>query len=164
MEVAQAFNGLIMLVRDVSLHYHARVHGMLSNEVSLDFNGLFGRQIQAFHSTKGRIIAAMWKHQLGDHESLDVMSLRAWLKPRDRVLKKICEDNNLTPARRDEYTCEWFQRHLLDFSRSHEDLLCISGPEGCGKTHLSRWIIERLQRPLGKKSRTYNVLLSERDY
>lgn len=153
MEVGQAFNGILVLVRDVSLYYHASVHGMLSNEVSLDFNGLFGGQIRAFHSTKTRIVAAMWKHQLGEHESMDIMTLRSWLKPRDGVLKKMRQNDALTPAKRDEYTCEWFQRHLLDFSRSQEDILSISGPEGSGKTYLSQWIVERLQRPLGKKSR-----------
>ena len=53
---------------------------------------------------------------------------------------------------RDEYTCEWFQKELLDFTRSDDDILVINGKSGCGKSVLSGWIVERLQRPLGRKS------------
>ena len=152
MEVGQAFNGLLMLVRDVSMYYHAMVNGMLSSETSLDFGSLFGRQIKGFQSHKKHIVDAMWKHQLGEQESIDVATLRSWLGPRDSTLKKLHKNRVLTPEHRDEYTCEWFQRHLLDFSRSQDDVLALFGREGCGKTYLSRWIVERLQRPLAKKT------------
>ena len=153
MEVAQAYNGMLILVRDVSTYYHAKVAGMLSDETAIDFTSIFRAQIQGFASRKNRIVDSMWKEQLGEHESMDIATLRSWLHPRDRMLKKLHEDRALTPEHRDEYTCEWFQRHLLDFSRSDSDLLALVGPEGCGKTYLSRWIIERLQRPLSKKIR-----------
>lgn len=98
----------------------------------------------------------MWQHELGDDMSVDVETLRAWLRPRDRNLQTLVKNRVHAPGHRDEYTCEWFQRHLLDFSRSKDDGLAIVGPAGCGKSVLSHWIIERLQRPLGKK--TYETL------
>lgn len=152
-EVGQAFNGMLKLVRDVSIYYHAVVHGMLSGETSLDFMSLFGGQIDEFHAREKHITDAMWKHQLGEHEFMGIATLRSWLDTRDRMLKKLHKERLLTPEHRDEYTCEWFQRHLIDFSRSQEDVIALFGPEGCGKTYLFRWIVERLQRPLGKKTR-----------
>ena len=159
-EVGQAFNGLLILIRDVSMHYHAVVNGMLSSETSLDFGSLFGRQITGFQSRQKHIVDAMWKDQLGEQESMDIATLRSWLGPRDSTLKKLYKNRVLSLEHRDEYTCEWFQRHLLDFSRSKDDLLALFGREGCGKTYLSRWIVERLQRPLAKK--TCKFYVSER--
>ena len=153
MEAGQCFNGMLTIVRDVSMYYHAKVNGMLSNEASLDFNTVFGGQIADFYARKKHLINAMWKHQLGEEQAMDIATLLSWLGPRDRVLKKLHKDRALTPEHRDEYTCEWFQRPLLDFSRSQHDILAVFGPEGCGKTYLSQWTIERLQRPLGKKTR-----------
>lgn len=151
-EVGQAFNGMLKLVRDVSIYYHAAVHGMLSGENSLDFMSLFGGQIDEFYTREKYITDAIWKHQLGENESLGIATLRSWLDTRDRMLKKLHKERLLTPEHRDEYTCEWFHRHLIDFSRSQEDVLALHGPEGCGKTYLSRWTVDRLQRPLGKKT------------
>jgi len=153
MEVAQAFNAMLGLVRDVSTFYHAQVNGMLANETTLDFTTLFRRQVREYSSRKNRVVDSMWKERLGEGESMEIATLRSWLSPRDRMLEKLHEDRTLTPDQRDEYTCEWFQRQLLDFSRSGDDILALHGPEGCGKTYLSRWIVERLQRPLGKKIR-----------
>ena len=145
-----------MLVRDVSIYYYAQANAVSAGQVSLDFNSTFGGHIEAFHKRKSRIADAMWQFELGDDASMEIEALRAWLRPRDRNLQTLAKNRLDAPGHRDEYTCEWFQRHLLDFSRSEEDGLAIVGPAGCGKSVLSRWIIERLQRPLGKK--TYDTL------
>lgn len=155
-QVAQAFNDLLVLVRDVSVYYYVQVNAISAGQVSLDFNGKFGGHIEAFHKRKSRITDVMWQIELGDDASMDVETLRAWLRPRDRNLQTLVKNRSHAPGHRDEYTCEWFQRYLLDFSRSKEDGLSIIGPAGCGKTVLSRWVVERLQRPLGK--RTYETL------
>ena len=132
------------------------MNAISAGQVSLDFNRTFGGHIEAFHKRKSRITDAMWQYKLGDDMSVDVKTLRAWLRPRDRNLQTLVKNRLHAPGHRDEYTCEWFQRHLLDFSRSKDDSLAIVGSAGCGKSVLSRWIIERLQRPLGKK--TYETL------
>lgn len=42
------------------------------------------------------------------------------------------------------------QRHLVDFSRSKENLFLVQGKPGTGKSFLSEWIVERLQRSEGR--------------
>ena len=154
--VGQAFNDLLILIRDISTYYYAQVNAISAGQVSVDFNSAFGGQIEAFHKRKSQITDAMWQIELGDEASMGVETLRAWLRPRDSNLQTLVKNRFHAPGHRDEYTCEWFQRHLLDFSRSKDDGLSIVGPAGCGKSVLSRWIAERLQRPLGK--RTYETL------
>ena len=161
MEVGQAFDCMLSLVRDVSLFYHAQVRGMHASETSLDFTSLFRRQIEAFQLRETQIRDSMWRAQLGDDRSADIANLRTWLGTSDNTLRKLHGDRVLTPEHRDEYTCEWFQRPLLDFSRSQEDVLAVYGPEGCGKTYIARWIVERLQRPLAKKTCKFLNLFRE---
>ena len=150
--LGQVFNDLLILVRDVSTYYYSQVNAISNGQVSLDFNSVFGSRIEAFHKRKSHITDAMWRFELGDDASMDLETLRAWLRPRDLSIQTLVRNRLHAPGHRDEYTCEWFQRHLLDFSRSKNDVLSIIGPAGCGKSVLSRWIIERLQRPVGKKS------------
>ena len=150
-EVGQAFNDLLKLVRDVTLHYRVQISTLSSMEVVLDFNIVFGRNIEAFYGRKDHIIDAMWACKIED-DSLNIHAIRKWLSTRDSTTRKVISDRTAAKGRRDEYTCEWFQRHLLDFSRSDDDVLGITGPSGCGKSILWGWIVERLQRPLGKKS------------
>ena len=150
--LGQVFNDLLILVRDVSTYYYSQVNAISTGQVSLDFNSVFGSRIEAFHKRKSNITDAMWRFELGDDASMDLETLRAWLRPRDLSIQTLVRNRLHAPGHRDEYTCEWFQRHLLDFSRSKNDVLSIIGPAGCGKSVLSRWIIERLQRPVGKKS------------
>ena len=78
--------------------------------------------------------------------------MRKWLAPRDTVLQNLSSDRMASRNVRDEFTCEWFQKNLLDFARSHDEVMAINGEVGCGKSVLSGWIVERLQRPLGRKS------------
>ena len=84
--------------------------------------------------------------------TVDIVTIRQWLAPQDRTLQILTSDRMGTRSARDEYTCEWFQQHLLDFIRSKDYVLAINGKPGSGKTVLSGWIVERLQRPLGRKS------------
>ena len=144
-----------MLVRDVSLHYHVQVNSLTSTAVVLDFNSLFGRTIESFYARKDHIIEAMWASGVTD-DSIDIHSIRLWLSIRDSTIKTLLRDRAASRGRRNEFTCEWFQRTLLDFSRGSKDVLAVTGPAGSGKSKLSAWIVERLQRPLGKK--TYNTL------
>ncbi|KAL8781838.1 MAG: hypothetical protein Q9213_005840 [Squamulea squamosa] len=149
-EVGYSFNDLLILVRDVSLYYRVKLLED-ANKTAFDFNGVFGRQISGFHSRKATIVNAMWEHVLGAQASTQVQTIRTWLQPGDRNLRRFNTDNEVAAGTREEFTCEWFQSHLLAFSRSQDDTLSLQGPAGCGKSTLAGWIVERLQRPLGKK-------------
>lgn len=149
-EVAQGFNAILWLVRDVTFFYRMQLRGP-ARETQFDFNGVFGKKISAFYQLKDHIIDAMWEYTLGNGAPIEVGSLRKWLGPHDAGLQKLLKVDSASSYRR-EFTCEWFQSHLLGFSRSKNDTMAITGPAGCGKTVLSSWIVERLQRPIGKKA------------
>ena len=151
-EVGHVFNALLLLVRDVSIYYQSRISDISSQEVRLDLSSIFSRQIEDFYRYKNHVIDSMWEYSLGEDVSIGIRAIRKWLGPRDSTLQTILDDRLAGKARRDEYTCEWFQRRLLDFSRGEDKMFEITGPAGCGKSVLSGWIIERLQRPLGKKT------------
>ncbi|KAL9029307.1 MAG: hypothetical protein Q9196_002433 [Gyalolechia fulgens] len=150
-EVGYAFNDLLLLVRDVSLYYRARLLGS-APETSFDFNTAFGHQVSGFDQRKAGIVNAMWGHALGHQALSQMQTLRKWLQPSDRASRKLLGGNETRAGGRAEFTCEWFQSHLLAFTRSQNDILAIHGPAGCGKSVLAGWIVERLQRPLGKKT------------
>lgn len=149
-EVGMAFSTLLILVRQVSLYYSSKL-GRADQEASFDFNALFGGQTAAFHQRRHHITDALWEYSLGEEGALDVRAIRKWLGPGDAGLQKLLSENGSNHGGRTEYTCEWFQSHLLSFSRSNNNTLAIHGPTGCGKSVLFSWMIERLQRPLGKK-------------
>lgn len=53
---------------------------------------------------------------------------------------------------RQEFTCEWFESHLMYFVRSKDSNLLVTGKPGSGKSVLTNWIVERLQRLHGTKA------------
>lgn len=87
---------------------------------------------------------------------MDMRRIRDWLSPQDRTLRLISSDIMNSRGKRDEFTCEWFQTHLVEFTRGSEDVFLISGSDGSGKSFLSGWIAERLHRTLDRK--TYAVV------
>ena len=146
--MGQALNSLLLLVRKVSLTYAAGS----KHHASFDFNSKFGGLIAAFHQHRNNIINAMWEHSLGDGAAAEVTTLRKWLGPPDSGLQKLLGVEDTAPTDRSEYTCEWFQSRLLSFTRNKNDTLMIHAPPGSGKSVLAGWIIERLQRPIGRKA------------
>jgi type II secretory ATPase GspE/PulE/Tfp pilus assembly ATPase PilB-like protein len=86
----------------------------------------------------------------------DMQKIRDWLSPADRTLRLLTSDVMNSRGERDEFTCEWFQTHLVGFTRSSEDIFLVTGSGGSGKSFLSGWIAERLQRTLDKKTYIVN--------
>ncbi|KAI4127033.1 MAG: hypothetical protein LQ338_003402 [Usnochroma carphineum] len=128
-ESGYSLNELLILVRDVSLYYRAKLFED-AHESAFDFNTIFGPQMSGFSQRKTGIVNAMWEHVLGPEASTQIQDLRKWLQPGDRTLRKLLLENEAAAGRRDEFTCEWFQSHLLAFSRSRDDVLSLQGPLG----------------------------------
>jgi len=149
-EVGQVLNELLVLVRDVSLYYHTRISTLSSAQVSIDFSSVFSKHILSFYKRKDHIIDALWECRLGD-DCANLRIIRKWLDTHDNITRSVIREQSAANGHRHEHTCEWMGRPLLDFSRSTEDVLAITGPSGSGKSILAGWIVERLQKPLDKK-------------
>jgi hypothetical protein len=94
----------------------------------------------------------IWSHALGGDASRDVHEVRKWLDQRTFLLRSVSAESLAHVSQYDEYTCEWFQQPLYEFTCANEKILGIEGPPGSGKSVLSGWIQERLQRRLGQKT------------
>ena len=79
-------------------------------------------------------------------------SVRSWLSPWAQAVQTISSDRLDAKSVRTEFTCEWSQRFLLDFFRGDDKILNFVGQPGCGKSVLSGWIEERLQRPMSRQN------------
>ncbi|GAB7354328.1 hypothetical protein MBLNU459_g4841t2 [Dothideomycetes sp. NU459] len=162
-DVGRAFHDIHTLVFDVAVYYQRSVRGLSRGTVTVDFISLFRGNLENFYRRKSLIIDHMWRHSLGTKASKDVQKMRAWLDQRSCLLKVVSADRLAYKLQYDQYTCEWFQRHLLDFTRSNQDVLAITAPSGGGKTVLSSWIQERLQRPLDQKTHSTIMYKFEAD-
>ncbi|THW36752.1 hypothetical protein D6C90_00605 [Aureobasidium pullulans] len=151
-DVSRAFRDIHLLVFDVASYYQGSVRGLSRSSVTIDFTFLFREHLNNFNNRKNRIMNHIWSHALGGDASRDVHEIRKWLDQRAFLLRSISAESLTYASQYDEYTCEWFQRHLLEFTRSDQDILAITGPPGSGKSVLSSWIQERLQRPLDRKT------------
>lgn len=142
---------LVHLVGRIAIVYRQRISGMTTSTVSIDFDGEFGPAIRRIWSAKDRLTRNVWKQQLHVkqcHADLDFVQRR--LSPVEPSIKSLIKGRLADKSERAEGTCVWVQSHLLDFLRSSDNVLTISGAAGTGKSMLASWMKERLQRPLGR--------------
>ncbi|KAF2454326.1 hypothetical protein BDY21DRAFT_353647 [Lineolata rhizophorae] len=156
-QLCMMYTDLLTLVTSVAIRFYKAVHGMMSTSVSLDMYEVFGDTIESLNSRQAGVAEAIWTHQiqsdgLDTEEVLDVKSLRAWLAPQDRVLATLGRDHTTFMDQQAEFTCLWFQKPLSKFVQSNDAFMLLNGPMGSGKTVLASSIVERLQRPLGRKT------------
>lgn len=83
--------------------------------------------------------------------SYSVDQIRRFLSPFDSTVASIIQSLGSRQTRT-EFTCEWFDGHLMSFIRSKDRNLLVSGKPGTGKSVLTDWIIERLERLQGAKA------------
>lgn len=83
---------------------------------------------------------------------MDIKTIQGFLAPQDRVLAAAISQDNTSISIRDEFTCLWFQTHLVNFLRGKGNVLAIEGKSGSGKSTLASWVVDRLQRPVGRRS------------
>ncbi|KAL9106362.1 MAG: hypothetical protein Q9227_008631 [Pyrenula ochraceoflavens] len=153
-ELQQAFCTLLGLVSEMAVTIRAKLSATSRRRATFDFFSVFGKTIDSFHRQKETIADAMWTFALQQERiepSMNISAIRQWLEPGDEVLKLLASDTYAAKTNRAEFTCEWFQSHLLDFVRSSSQTFAITGPTGSGKTVLAGWIEERLQRLLARK-------------
>ena len=152
--LGEAFAALIELVGDIALHYRKKLNSMRSSSVTFDFNAAFGDSILAVEKYQKSISKVLWEHNIRKSKvksAVKIATIQDWLVPRDATVKLLTNSKKIDKAKRTEYTCEWLQRHLLEFLRSEDRTFMLNGPVGCGKSVLTDWLEERLQRPLGRK-------------
>ncbi|OCL11089.1 hypothetical protein AOQ84DRAFT_425240 [Glonium stellatum] len=157
-QLCMMYTDLLTLVTDVAIRFYKTANaGMMSSSVSFDMYEVFGDTIETFRSRQVKLTEAIWSYQIEDeglnvNEALDVKMLSRWLAPQDHVLASLSRDHTTFADHQAEFTCLWFQKHLSRFIQSSNNHLTVTGQPGCGKTVLAASIVERLQRPLGRKS------------
>lgn len=77
--------------------------------------------------------------------------IKDFLLPVDTVTRRFTLSRFAGKPRAD-YTCEWFSRHLTDFTRSDNGALLVTGKPASGKTILAEWVVERLQSLSGRRA------------
>ncbi|KAL0256082.1 hypothetical protein SLS55_008474 [Diplodia seriata] len=160
-ELSLALGDMLALAIEITIFYRKSIRSMSTTAVTVDFNITFGRLMETFVQHKDRIANMFWTYQLKNSSEIadihvSIEEIRLWLLPQDRNLQAMVSGRRATRNLRAEFTCEWFDRPLIDFTRSKDNVLTITAETGAGKSILSGWILERLQRPIGKK--TYQAI------
>ncbi|KAF2140797.1 uncharacterized protein K452DRAFT_51263 [Aplosporella prunicola CBS 121167] len=160
-EMSFALADMVNLVVEITVHYRKSIRTMSAEMVTVDFTITFGSQMESFILRRDRITDHMWTYQLKHSPEIteiqvSIESIRQWLLPQDRTLQALSTRRGAARASRAEFTCEWFDRCLIDFFRSRDGVLTVSAETGAGKTALHGWILERLQRPVSR--RTYSAV------
>ncbi|KAF2091004.1 hypothetical protein K490DRAFT_34171 [Saccharata proteae CBS 121410] len=156
-ELGLAMADMVGLSVEVVLVYRKSLRSIAAGTiVTIDFNVSFGRLMDSFVQHKDRITNLMWTFQLKNSSEItdihvSIEEIRSWLLPQDRTLQNTLAGRRSARAVRAEYTCEWFERPLVDFLRSKDNVLTIGAETGSGKSVLFGWILERLQKPVGRR-------------
>ncbi|KAK0662844.1 hypothetical protein DIS24_g1763 [Lasiodiplodia hormozganensis] len=152
---------LVSLVVDVSLHY-ANGGGIS------EFDARFAHRAEMLFSYKESIIEAFWREQLQALHGREVMAeieeIRRFLSPHDTVVRGLLSRQSKSRSHYVEYTCEWFDHMLQEFTAGDDNVFLITGKPGCGKTVLSQWIMERLRRQQDRASYDVACFFIEGDF
>ena len=152
--IGNAFVDLLNIVSSVAIRFHQAVHGAHSM-VIVDVYATFGGLIESCRSQVSRVAYDMWAARLEKgsiFEGPSVKTLQRWLAPQDSVLAFLSSNHVNLVNQPEEYTCVWFQKHLLSFLRGNQKVMRVEGKTGTGKSTLSHWVTDRLQRPIGRKN------------
>ncbi|GAB7346847.1 hypothetical protein MBLNU459_g1933t1 [Dothideomycetes sp. NU459] len=150
------FSELVVLVVNMTLYYtNADAAGSASD--STQFQKLFGQTVISLESYKDYLINEIWTVQMeqiksSEETAYDINELRRLLSPYDHTTAFLLFKSVSTRLMRQEFTCEWFDSHLMYFMRSKDNNLLVTGKAGSGKSVLTDWIVERLQRLHGAKA------------
>jgi hypothetical protein len=145
---ADLYIDLVRLVGDIAYFYKKKLANLApGSDVTIKFHVVFGKQIEHIWEHKSKIVHHMWEVKLGrDVSGVDLV--RQKLQGRYSSAHDSFYGQVKSNTRRAEDTCEWLKSYLTKFLASDEKTFTITGPAGCGKSMLARWVRERLQRPL----------------
>lgn len=112
----------------------------------------------------GQVDLRVWQSQAVSFRAANIMCVltfsdlsvdlvREFLTPHDTVTRMLAVARHIKKSRAD-FTCEWFDRHLVDFTRNGKELLLVTGNHSTGKSVLSEWVVERLQSIVCIRSRS----------
>ncbi|KAK7961589.1 uncharacterized protein PG986_002414 [Apiospora aurea] len=152
--MSNLYASLVQLIGDIAVTYRQRISRLSSrnNAVSIDFDKEFSHQIRDVWTLRSRLFEHMWIRALRNEQDVTskLTALRGKLAPStsSEERSQLLYGRIAEKAERAEGTCEWAEDELVDFLESGEDLLAITGSPGCGKSVLSAWLRERLQRPI----------------
>ncbi|KAI9703724.1 MAG: hypothetical protein M1836_007494 [Candelina mexicana] len=157
--LAHAYAEFLSLAVNVSTYYTRK--DLSSTLDPGNFDSLFGETIDSFYGYRDIISDAMWTCKLHHNVAakditVDVRQIRQFLAPQDRTVRILASDRMMSRDIRHDFTCAWFEQHLMDFTRSQDDLFFVAGKAGSGKSVLTGWIVDRLRRAHGKKA--YEVI------
>lgn len=154
--VSRAFSDMLTIVADVAVTYYGAVHRLEGDQTStkLDIYSRFGHHMESFRARVRLCAYEVWRYVLerSMEDPEQIMVLQAWLAPQDTVLAMLASDHVNLVSRAEEYTCTWLQSHLNSFFKGDEKCLLVQGKAGSGKTTLANWAVDRLQRPVSRKS------------
>ncbi|SPO29106.1 uncharacterized protein UTRI_06055 [Ustilago trichophora] len=155
------FNRYMSLSAELARHVRSRMSRLSPTSAeAIDIGSLFSGAIDSIDVEVAQLHRIVWRLSLQQHKTplvstatiLAELAGPAGLTLKSRLFASLHRQTAVAPE-----TCEWFQSPLLNFLRSHDDVLQITGKPGSGKSTLAVWTQERLRRTLGRKS--YDVLL-----
>ncbi|EPS41777.1 hypothetical protein H072_4292 [Dactylellina haptotyla CBS 200.50] len=133
------FSNVIELVVRVTTLYHER---RITRDLITECEELITSIVRKFLANKRDLEEEIWHHRIKESPivqgsgPISVADLKTWLRQSTVETPKptICEG-----------TCTWFERTLSEFKDGEDQLLCVFGKEGSGKTMLANWITDRLR-------------------
>lgn len=160
-DAANIFCELVSLTGSIAVYYRERISTLRSGgSATIDFDQTFGEHIGRIWTAKQHLTDHVWAHKLaGRRFSLSLPALRERLQGEsqgqveDSVRSRLY-DEVADSLERSEDTCHWIKHELVQFLNSSDQVLCVTGGAGSGKTVLAEWVQERLSRPLDHKSYT----------
>ncbi|RDL37292.1 Uncharacterized protein BP5553_04725 [Venustampulla echinocandica] len=149
---AASFADLLKLVTGVTIDYTQKQ--LYTRFSARGFDERFSQTIASFFSHGDRFTDTIWAtrlQSLAKPGDISVDLVRDFLMPHDTVTRRLAVTRFIRRPRAD-YTCEWFSRHLTDFTQGDKATLLVTGKPASGKTVLSEWVVERLQSFHGRRA------------
>ncbi|KAF3153541.1 hypothetical protein TWF569_001855 [Orbilia oligospora] len=132
------WNIVELVIRITLLFHNARITRYLITESEEIISAI----VRSFTANKEILEHEIWVTRLRESPIVQgtgpvpVQDLKSWLR------QGVLETPKPTIS---EGTCTWFDRILSDLKDGEDQLLCVTGKTGCGKSMLANWVVDRLR-------------------